>query len=166
MTQANQHDRLAPLSGLPVHQDLAEWLGYAGGARFVALVPNGEEIDLLDGRIEIKGEAEVWRAYAAHPSVRPMLDCHPEGAQLLLDRRLGTLHRGPAALVDRFLKEQWMRAAQARDSYSTGEFERTLNGLKKAVELLGDTSIQARLDRKELQRRRLEELQSWLKTLA
>ena len=125
-------------------------------------------LELTDGRVDMEGEGEVWRLYAAHPAVRAVLGTMDGsgGERLLLDRQLGTVHRGASGLIERFLKEQWLRHTQAQDYDSTGQFERTLDGLQKAVELMGDTSLQARLDRKEMQHRRVEAMKTWLAELA
>lgn len=162
--------RLSALEGLPLPPNMAELLGYLGDARFVAVTEQGGDITLTDGRVGMGGEKIVWQAYVGHPKVLAILEPQgfaapvpPAGRALMLDRRLTTAHLGPVDIVTRFLKNQWSKkGAQRDDAYSTAEFERTLDGLKKAVDLMEDTSLEQMLDRNQLRRRRLEAMQRWL----
>lgn len=166
--------RLTALDGLPLPPNMAELLGYLGDARFVAVTEQGGDITLTDGRVGMGGEKIVWQAYVGHPRVSVILEPQgfvapvpPAGRALMLDRRLATAHLGPVEIIARFLKNQWNRKSKGEeDTYSTAEFERTLDGLKKAVDLMEDTSIEQMLDRNQLRRRRLEAMQRWLSGLA
>lgn len=163
---SDNQQRLRPLPDLPVPRELAGWLGYLGDARFVALFSVAGAVHVGDGRIELQGEAGVWAAYAGHPRIAEPLHAagfgDDPGRRLLLDRQLATAHLGPKSVVERFLREQWLRRGLGARRDATGEFERTLDGLKKAVDLMEDTSIEEALDRAELRRRRLEAMQQWL----
>lgn len=122
--------------------ELAETLGYRGGARYVAFwwTPYGDELSWSDGQVYAAGANwHAWLTFIRHPLVRAVMEVAAQEAGrepfefgssdteardgLLVDRWEGTLEAGPIPEIDQVLRSQPSEIIAVKEHYDLSDEE-------------------------------------------
>ncbi len=114
-------------------------LGYAGGARWVALYVQDDTLRCYDGAGASKaGDTSLFLAYKRHPVIAPSIwGAHLGSADeearawLLVDQSERVLYLAPPEAARRFLAEQWPRWSAPLE-YTPAELARLLAEVEEA----------------------------------